>query len=130
MSNPFIVPSALEFGLPDFSAIKSAHYREAFEAGMNEQQAEVAAIVAATPITFENTIVALEKSGRILSRVANTFFNINWSHGTPEIQAIDEEFAPRLAAHQDSITLNQALFSRIKELYNRRNDLKIGRAHV
>ena len=125
MSNPFIVPSAREFGLPDFSAIKPAHYREAFEAGMNEQQAEVAEIVAATPITFENTIVALEKSGRILSRVANTFFNINWSHGTPEIQAIDEEFAPRLAAHQDSITLNQALFSRIKELYNRRNDLNI-----
>ena len=125
MSNPFITPSAREFGLPDFANITSEHYREAFEIGMKEHEAEISLIIQQQPITFENTIVALEKSGRILSRVANVFFNINWSHGTPEIQAIDEEFAPRLAAHQDSITLNPALFSRLEDIYKRRHELDL-----
>ena len=87
-ANPFLAPSPLPFGYPDFAAIGEEHHREAFEAGMAEQRAEVGAITAdPAPATFENTIVALERSGQTLLRVSAVFFTVVGSCSTEGIRA-------------------------------------------
>lgn len=113
--NPFLVPSPLPFGYPDFGAIREEHFRPAFTEGMTTQRAEVDAIVTdpAAP-TFDNTIVALERSGAVLRRVSAVFFTLVSSCSTDGIRAIEAEIAPRLAAHADAITLDPALFARIE----------------
>src|SRR5947209_5938148 len=97
--NPFAKPSALPYQFPAFDRIKDADFRPAFEAGMAEQRHEIDAIDrnAAAP-TFENTLVAYEKSGRLLGRVALVFFNLNASNSSPEILKIASEMAPKLSA--------------------------------
>jgi peptidyl-dipeptidase Dcp len=124
INNPFLAPSRLPFEFPDFDAIREEHFLPAFRAGMDEQRAEVEAITGAEgPITFENTIVALERSGAVLDRVSRVFFTLVTSCSTPGIREIEAEVAPQLAAHADAITLDPALFARIEELYARRDDL-------
>lgn len=123
-SNPFAAPSTLPYQAPDFRAIKELHYRPAFEAGMRQQIAEVEAIAnqSAAP-TFENTIISLEKSGAILTRVARVFNALTSAHTTDTLQAIQEEVAPKLANHNDAIYLNDKLYQRVKSLYDRRESL-------
>lgn len=123
-SNPFFEPSTLPYQLPPFAEIREEHYVPAFERGMAEQLAEVAAITAADDApSFTNTVVALERSGALLTRVANAFFNIASSDSSPGTDAIEAEMSPRLAAHRDAIYLDPALFARIEALYGRRDEL-------
>ncbi|PXY22524.1 M3 family metallopeptidase [Prauserella muralis] len=122
--NPLLAPSELPYGLPPFGAIADEHFLPAFEAGMAEQAAEVEAIAASPePPTFENTIVALERSGRLLGRVSSVFFNLVASDSTDARQRVHTEIAPRLAAHADAIHLNPTLFARIETLYEQRGSL-------
>jgi peptidyl-dipeptidase Dcp len=125
--NPFAQPSTLPFGLPPFNRIHDNDYLPAFEAGMRAQLAEVAAIAHdPQPPSFENTIVALERSGQLLDRVRRTFSNLNSCNTDPEMQKIDTEMAPRLAAHEDAIFLNPDLWKRIDTLYQQRAGLHLG----
>ncbi|GAA5127155.1 M3 family metallopeptidase [Pseudonocardia adelaidensis] len=122
--NPFLAPSPLPFEFPDFDAIREEHFLPAFAAGMAEQRAEVDAITADPgPATFENTIVALERSGGVLRRVSNVFFTLVGSCSTPGIREIEAEVAPQLAAHADAIALDPVLFARIEALFAARHDL-------
>ncbi len=124
IGNPFFAPSSLPFGFPDFDAIREEHFAPAFTAGMAEQRAEVEAITADPGrATFENTVVALERSGATLERVSAVFFTLVGSCSTPGIRAIEAEVAPQLAAHADAILLDGALFARIEALYAARDDL-------
>jgi len=120
-ANPFAQRSSLAYELPPFAEIKVEHYLPAFYEGCTLQLAEVQAILD-TPgaATFENTIVALEKSGQALMRILLVFFNKSSSDTSDELDKIEEEMAPKLAAHQDAINLNPALFRRIKDLYDAR----------
>jgi peptidyl-dipeptidase Dcp len=125
-SNPFAEPSNLPFQLPPFDRIKDADYAPAYAAGMDEQRREVAAIAhdPASP-TFDNTILALERSGRLLTRVSRVFINLSASNTDPEMQKVETEMAPRLAAHRDAIYLDPALFARVDALYQQRASLKL-----
>ncbi|MBO9510288.1 M3 family metallopeptidase [Erythrobacter sp. A6_0] len=117
----FASDSTLPFLAPDFSAISEDDYIHAFTQGMAIQKAEVQAIIdnPAAP-TFANTIVALEKSGRMLDRVGNVFFALTGSNTTDRLTEIETEISPKLTAHYDSITLNPALFQRVKAVYDNR----------
>lgn len=121
---PFAHDSTLPYHMPPFDKVKEADYRPAFEAGMAEQRKEVDAIAHnPAPPTFENTIVALELSGRMLSRVSTLFFEMTSTNTSDEIDKIQAEIAPRLSRHQDSIFLDPALFARVIKLYEQRNSL-------
>lgn len=111
--------------MPPFAEIQDEHYLPAFYAGMTEQLAEVDAIIAQPEVTFENTIVALEQSGRTLTRVSLVFFNKSSSDTSDALDAIEAEIAPKLAAHSDAIKLNPELWSRIESLYNERATLNL-----
>lgn len=124
--NPFFAPSELPFQAPDFDAIRIEHYMPAFEAGMKVHLEEIEAIATQEEVpTFENTIVAMELSGSLLTRVQRVFFNLTSSHTNAEIQEIQSEISPRLAAHSDNISLNADLFQRIETLYNQREELDL-----
>lgn len=124
IANPFAQRSALDYELPPFALIREEHYLPAFYEGCTQQLAEVQAILD-TPgaATFENTIVALEKSGQMLMRTLLVFFNKSSSDTNDAMDKIEEEMAPKLAAHQDAINLNPALYARIKSLYDNRESL-------
>ena len=121
--NPFLAKSNLEYELPPFAEISEADYLPAFYAGMDEQLAEVEKITSQAEVTFENTLVALEASGGILSRVAAVFYNKSSSDTNEAIDKIEAEIAPKLAAHSDKIKLNQKLFARITKLVDSELDL-------
>ena len=123
-ANPFFAVSTLPYQLPPFDQIQDAHYAPAFEKGMAEQRAEVDAIAnqAAAP-SFENTIVAMEKTGAVLNRTAAVFFNLAGANTNPAMQKVQAEMAPKLAAHQDAILLDGKLYARVKSLYDQRADL-------
>ncbi|WP_448810098.1 M3 family metallopeptidase [Agromyces bauzanensis] len=123
-SNPFLEPSPLPYRLPLFGLVRTEHYREAIVAGMAEQRAEVEAIAAdPTAPTFENTLVALERSGSLLRRVLPVFENASSSDANEAIDALDAELAPRLSAHRDAIRLDPRLFARIDALHEARDQL-------
>jgi peptidyl-dipeptidase Dcp len=125
-AGPFDSPSPLLFHAPQFDKIKDSDYAPAFAQGMKEQRAEIDAIAAnPAPPTFENTIVAMERSGRMLDRVNETFFNIQQANSDPAIDKEQSEVAPLLAAHQDAIYLNAKLFARVKAVYDARASLKL-----
>ncbi|WP_111766826.1 M3 family metallopeptidase [Nakamurella deserti] len=123
-TNPLSTPSTLPFELPPFAAITPDHVRAAFDAGMAEQLAEVAAITgqAAAP-TFANTVEALERSGRLLHRTASLFSNLAAAHATAEYRAIEADIAPRLTAHADALSLDPALFARLDAVHSDREHL-------
>ncbi len=121
--NPFAHRSTLEYELPDFTRIRTEHYLPAFYEGCAQHLAEVAAILESGEPTFENTLVALERSGKLLERMLVVFYNKSSSDTDDEIDKIEEEIAPKLAAHQDAILLNPALYARVEELYNKRESL-------
>ena len=124
-NNPFAAISTLEYEMPPFAIIKHEHYLPAFYGGMEEQLAEVAEIIAQDEVTFLNTVVALEKSGRTLNRVSLVFFNKSSSDTSDAIDAMEAEIAPKLAAHSDAIKLNPALWSRIEALFSKRETLQL-----
>jgi len=123
-ANPFYTESTLPLHYPPFDQIRDEHYLPAFERGMAEQLAEIAVITAqADAPTFDNTILPLERSGRLLNRVATVFFALGSAHTNDAIQALEVELSPKLSAHSDSILLDPALFARIKALYDQRETL-------
>ena len=122
--NPFFVESPLPHQHPPFDRIDDAHYAPAFERGMADQIAEIEAIAGSSePPTFDNTIVALERSGQLLNRVAATFFALSSADTNDAINAIRSEMAPRLAAHTDRMLLDAGLFARVEALYEQRDAL-------
>ena len=122
--NPLLAPSALPYGFPDFAAIRERHFAEAVDVGTAEQRAEVDAITARPgPPTFDDTVVALERSGATLRRVSAIFSVLAASLATPGIRALEARIAPQLAAHADAITLDPALFARLDALHAARHDL-------
>ncbi|GAB2971546.1 M3 family metallopeptidase [Amycolatopsis acidiphila] len=119
--NPFAKPSELPYGLPPFDRIRDEHHAAAFEAGLAEHAAEVEAIAAnPEPATFDNTVVALERSGSLLTRVSSVFFNLTSSDTNPALQDLQAEIAPKLAAHHDAIHLDPRLYARVRELFDNR----------
>jgi peptidyl-dipeptidase Dcp len=121
--NPFFEPSGLPFGAPPFDRIRDEHYQPAIEEGMRRHRVEVDAIVATdAPPTFDNTIVALERSGDLLTRVLRAFGAVTSANTNDELQTIQTELAPRLAAHRDAIFLNEGLFRRVRTIYEQRCD--------
>jgi len=126
-SIPMLRPSSLSFAAPDFSQVRIDQFRPAMDGGMNEQLKEVAQIAnQADAPTFDNTIVAMERTGQSLRRVAAIFFHLAGADTTPEIQAIEADVAPLLAAHSDNIYLNAPLFKRVDQLWNDRETLGLG----
>ncbi|HEX4006965.1 MAG TPA: M3 family metallopeptidase [Acidobacteriaceae bacterium] len=124
--NPFYAPSPLPFHAPPFDKIRDADYQPAIEAGMAQQQKEMLAIVAnPEPPTFENTFVAMEKTGQLLHRALATFSAIAGANTNPAIQNVQTAEAPKLAAHQDAIYLNTQLFARVKAVYDQRDSLPL-----
>jgi len=123
-SNPFAAPSKLPFQYPQFDKIGDADYAPAFDEGMKEQAAEIEKIAnnKAAP-TFDNTIVAMERSGRLLNRVSTVFFNLTGTNTNDTMQKLDRELAPKLSAHGDAIRLNAKLYQRVKTLYDKRDKL-------
>lgn len=117
--NPFKEPSTLAFHAPDFTKIKNEHYLPAFEEGIRQQREEIKAIVENEEApTFQNTILPYEDSGALLDRVSATFFAVSGADGTDEIKDIENKVIPQLTAWSDEITFNQALFDRIKVVYD------------
>lgn len=115
--NPFVAPSTLPYGLPDFTRIREEHYRPALLAGMAQQRAEIDAIASdPAPPTVENTLEALERSGRLLHRAVESFYNQSSADSTPGLDAIEQELAPQFAAHLDAIYLDERLFARVAAL--------------
>src|SRR5437763_4424362 len=124
IDNPLLKESTLPYHLPPFDQIKDQHFVPAMEAGMKEQLKEVDVIApSADKPTFENTVVALERTGRLLDRAETTFSNLNSADTNPARQKIETEMAPKLSAHRDAIHLNGKLFARLKELYDNRDKL-------
>ena len=125
-SNPFYAASALPFEAPPFDKIKDGDYQPAIEAGMAQQQAEIQAIADNPEApTFENTIVAMEKTGRLFDRVMSAFDGVTSANTNPELQKVKSIEAPKIAAHGDFIFLNEKLFARVSAVYKQRASLKL-----
>ncbi len=125
-SNPFYAASTLPFGAPPFDKIKDGDYQPAIEAGMAQQLAEIDKIAndPAAP-TFENTLIAMERSGRLLARASAAFNGVSQANTNPVLQKAKTALAPQIAAHTDAIRLNKKLFERIAAIYARRASLKL-----
>jgi len=122
--NPFFAEQNTPYGVPSFDKYQLKDYMPAFEEGIRRQQAEVDAIVSNTEEpTFENTVVALDRTGAMLDLVSSAFFNVLDADGNPEMDAIANEVSPKLSAMSDGIIMNEALFARIKKVYDERESL-------
>ena len=125
-ANPFFAPSTLPFQAPPFDKIKDEDFQPAIEAGMAQEEVEIEAIANNPDApTFDNTIVALEKSGQLLERVEAVFGGVTGANTNPTLQKVKTVEAPKLAAHQDFIHLNSKLFARIAAIYKERATLKL-----
>jgi peptidyl-dipeptidase Dcp len=124
--NPLLVESDLQFGAPRFDLIKDEHFMPAFEQGMEEHKAEIEQIANNPEApTFENTLVAMEKSGLALNRVSSIFFNLSSADSNDKRQEIRAELAPKLSAHYNELVLNPELFERVKAIHEQRDDLDL-----
>ena len=118
-TNPFFEEWNTPYGTAPFSKIKTEHYLPAFKEGIKQQKAEVQAIIDCKDApTFENTVAAFDRSGKLLSKVVGVFFNLSESDSTPEMQAIEEEVTPMLTEADNEIYMNEALFQRVKAVYD------------
>jgi peptidyl-dipeptidase Dcp len=114
-NNPFMKKSSLQYQAPEFDKIKDEHFKPAFDYGLKQNISEIEKIANNTETpTFENTVLALEKSGEVLKRAQIVFYNLTGSNTNPTLQKIEEEYAPIFAAHSDKIYLNSKIFNRIK----------------
>ena len=126
--NPFFTEYTTPFGVPPFDKIEVAHYKPAFEKGMEEQKEEIDAIVNnPEEPTFENTIVAFDRSGELLTKVMYAFSGQSSVNTTDEIQALEQELYPVLSAHSDDISLNPALFTRVKAVYDKQASMNLNK---
>ncbi len=124
--NPLLTSTSLPYGLPDFPSIEPEHFLPAFAEAFARQLAEVEEIAAnESEPTFENTLVALERSGDLLGRTARTFYTLSSADATSAIQAVYEALAPLMAAHSDAISLNPRLYERVRAVYEQRDDLEL-----
>ncbi len=127
-SNPFYAPSTLPFHAPPFDKIKDEDYQPAIEAGMDQEITEIQAIADnPAPPTFENTLVAMEKTGQLLRRAQNAFGAVSEANTNPLLLKVRADEAPKLAAHHDAIYLNAKLFARVSAVYDQRESLKLDR---
>lgn len=126
MTNPFFKEWDTPFQTPPFGVIAIEHYLPAFEEGMKLQKAEVDAIITnkARP-TFANTIEAMEKSGKLLTKASSVFYNLNSANTNDEMQKIAKTVAPLLSKHNDDINLNEQLFEKVKSVYNEKDKLNL-----
>ena len=123
--NPLLTESTLDYQAPDFSKIRPEHFVPAIKEGIRLQLAEIDSITSNTAApTFENTVLAYEKSGRVLARATSILSGLVGADGTEELQKIDEETTPLLSDHQDALLLNEKLFARIKAVYEARHSLQ------
>ena len=123
-SNPFLTDSKAPFGAPEFDKIQNEHYLPAFEKGIEEAKAEIDAIVANTEEpTFENTIEAMENSGRTLNKVAGVFYNLMEANTNDQMQEIAEKVAPMMTEYSMYVSLNDALFQKVKAVYEKKDEL-------
>jgi peptidyl-dipeptidase Dcp len=124
--NPFYAPSSLPFQAPPFDRIQDSDYQPAIEAGMAQQLTEIRAIANNPDLpTFENTLAALEKSGRLLDRVMSVFDAVTSAHTNPDLQRVQQIEAPKLAAHHDAIFLDSKLFHRVEGVHQQRDTLNL-----
>ncbi len=124
--NPFFTEWETPFQVPPFDEIKPEHYLPAFKKGMEEQLAEMEAILSnEEEPDFENTIAAADRSGRLLDKVAGAFYPVNSANTTPELQAVNREVAPLLTEHQDKITLDPRVFDRVKAVWENRESMNL-----
>ena len=124
--NPLLVEWTTPFGVPPFNLIRPEHFPPALTAGMAAQAKEIAAITGGSePATFANTLEAFDDSGQLLEKVNAVFGNLTSAETNDALQAIQKEFAPKLAAHRDDIRLNAALFARVKAVWDARATLKL-----
>lgn len=118
--NPLMTPSTLPFGAPEFNRITDADYQPAIEAGIAQDEREIAAIANdPSPPAFDNTFVAMEKSGQLLTRALNAFYAVSQANTDPALQRVQQTIAPELAAHEDAIHLNTKLFARVAAIYRK-----------
>ena len=121
--NPFFKPFDTEHGTPPFDKIKIEHFEPAFDEAIKQHNQEVDAIIANTEApTFENTILVLEHSGEMMSRVASVFFNLSSTESNDEMMMISQRLSPKLSTHSNNINLNEDLFDKIKSVYDVRNN--------
>ncbi|HLU44530.1 MAG TPA: M3 family metallopeptidase [Natronosporangium sp.] len=124
--NPLLRPSELPYQLPPFDQIRDEHFEPAFEQALDAHRAEIEAIATDSAVpTFDNTLVALERSGEALRRVSQVFHNLTAAHTNPVLQQLEEKMAPRLAAHRDAIYLDARLYRRVHHLYEQRDQLDL-----
>ena len=131
MENPLLTESTCPYGAPQFDKIKNEHYVPAFKAGIEEAKAEIDAIVANPEAPdFENTIEALEYSGRTLDRVSGIFYNLMEADTDDEMQAIAEEISPLMTEYSMYVSLNKPLFERIREVYLKKDSLGLDKEQM
>jgi peptidyl-dipeptidase Dcp len=130
-TNPFFTKWDTPFGVPPFDKIKNEHYLPAFKEGIKQHDEQVVSIVANTEEPdFNNTILPLDKSGDLLTSVRNVFFNLSDANTNDEMQAIAREVAPMLSAHHDNITMNEALYNKVKQVYEKRNTSGLDKSQI
>jgi len=131
MENPFFKEWTTPYGVPPFEEIKVEHFLPALKEGITQRETEVEAIVASTAEpTFENTILALDKSGELLGKVSGTFYPLSSANTNDEMQALAREISPLMTQHRDNISLNPKLFERIKSVYDSRNNLGLDKEQL
>ncbi len=124
--NPFLGKYTTPYGIPPFEQIKVEHYKPAFIKGIEEHKKEIDAIVNnKKPATFENTIAALDRCGELLNKVASVFYGQNSACTSDEMQAVSREISPLMSQHSDDITMNAALFKRVKYVYDHQSEEKL-----
>ena len=129
--NPFYQVWDTPFGIPPFGQIKDEHYMPAFEKGMAENLIEIDSIANnPEPPTFANTLEALERSGKLLTKVQRVFYNLVSSNTNPKLQELQRELSPLISAHYDKITLNEALFERVETVYQARESLDLSKEQL
>jgi peptidyl-dipeptidase Dcp len=126
--NPFFETYTTPYQVPPFDLIKNEHFKPAILEGIKKQEAEINAIVSTKQKpTFENTVLTMENSGKLLARVSTVFYNMNSANTNEEIQAIAKELAPKLSAHNDNIYLNDALFQKVKTIWDNQKNFKLNK---
>ena len=125
-ANPLLQPYKTPYQTVPFDQLKTEHFMAAFDEAMLQNKAEIDAIVNnLKPATFENTIVALDRSGRLLAQVSSPFYNLLGSETNDELQAVAQELSPKMSEHSNSILLNEKLFARVKSVYDQKDKLKL-----
>jgi len=131
MDNPFFSEWTAPFGVPPFDEIKEEHYMPAVKEAIKQQEEEIETIVDnSEEPDFENTILAMDKSGQLLDKVTGTFYPLNSANTNENMQAIAREMSPLLTQHRDNITMNPQLFERVKAVYEKRNDLNLDKEQL